>query len=356
MEYLVNIYTKKPELVETLFEKNVNISIKVDGSAFQISYDKANDNVEYHKRGGSSSKIGPVIDDYTKMFAPMLNKAIDFFSEKNPQVYEEIKKNKFLAIELLDSGHWVLLTAIDENDNIINAGPELEKKASNLNIFSVPFLFEGKLKADMKQQLLDMCTLDENTSNEDFVKLILKLFPQIEKQNNRYHEFLKNSEVEGIVLTWDLDGKIAQYKIINPSFKKRHEGEKAAEKERAEKNQDALNGLIELLVDKADNEAEKLDDNHLKSLEYNFLKFITDIKFLNKLINTSAKVMPNQSKYFFLQTDKVSKDMQKKLKKHGTPLITAFEQFVMTFNKERKKSFIISKEFQERINAIIANI
>ena len=356
MEYLVNIYTQKPELVDKLFEKNVNISIKVDGSAFQISYDKKNDNIEYHKRSGSSSKIGPIIDDYTKMFAPKLNQAIEFFSEKNPQVFEEIKKNKFLAIELLDSGHWVLLTAIDENDNIINAGPELEKKASNLNIFSVPFLFDGMLTKDMKQQLLDMCTLDENTSNEDFVKLILKLFPQIEKQNNRYHEFLKNSEVEGIVLTWDLDGKIAQYKIINPSFKKRHEAEMTAEKEMAEKNRDALNGLIEFLADKLDSEGEKLDENHLKSLELNFLKFISDVKFLNRLINVSAKVTPNQSKYFFLQTDKISKDMQKKIKKHGTPLVTAFEQFIMTFNKERKRNYIISKEFQERINAIINKI
>lgn len=354
MDYLVDLYTKKPEVLSELFNKKVNISVKVDGSAFQITND--NGNVEYHKRGGSSSKIGPVIDEYTKLFTKHLNDAIEFFSEGNKGAWKEIQNHKFLAIELLEDGHWVLLTAIDNNDKIINPGKELEEIASNMSIFSVPLLFDGNTTGEMENLLFDMMTLSEDTSNEDFVNLLFKIFPNVKKEDNSWEELLRNSEVEGIVLTWELDGKLAQYKIINPAFKKRHEAEQAAAKEKAEKNSENLGKLIQLLTDKLESDGQKLDDNHLKSLELNFLSFINNPKFFNKLVNVAAKVFPNDNKFFKLQIEKVSADMQKKLKKYGTPLITAYEQFLMTFNKERKRSFIISQEFQDRINSIISKI
>ena len=40
MEHLIDKYLKKPVLVKDLFTKEVSISLKVDGAAFQISYDK----------------------------------------------------------------------------------------------------------------------------------------------------------------------------------------------------------------------------------------------------------------------------------------------------------------------------
>ena len=43
MDYLVDKYIKKPEYIKELFKKPVTISLKIDGSAFQISYDKDND-------------------------------------------------------------------------------------------------------------------------------------------------------------------------------------------------------------------------------------------------------------------------------------------------------------------------
>ena len=47
MDYLVDKYIKKPEYIKELFKKPVTISIKIDGSAFQISYDKDNDKFRY---------------------------------------------------------------------------------------------------------------------------------------------------------------------------------------------------------------------------------------------------------------------------------------------------------------------
>lgn len=347
MDYLVDLYTKKPDLLNKLFDKSVNISLKVDGSAFQISND--NGNVEYHKRGGSSNKLGPIIDEYTQLFSKQLNKAIKYFSPSNEMAWKEILNNKFLAIELLEGGTYVLLNAIDNNDKIISAGEELVEIADNLGIISVPLLYDGVLNDFRKENIMTMLTLSEDTSNEDFKTLLLNTF----KIHKSYQELLNKEEIEGIVLTWDLDGKIAQYKIINPSFKARHSAEQKKKEEQAEKDKDNIEALIKLLTDKLEKDGEKLDGNNLKNLELNFLKFISDPKFLNKLINVSAKVRPNDNKFFFLQKDKLSKEMKDIVKKHGTPIITAYEQYLMTFNKERKRNYIISKEFQERINKII---
>ena len=49
MDYLIDKYLKEPEYVKELLNKSVQISLKIDGEAFQIGYDKENDEVTYHK-------------------------------------------------------------------------------------------------------------------------------------------------------------------------------------------------------------------------------------------------------------------------------------------------------------------
>ena len=114
MDYLIDKYLKEPEYVKELLNKSVQISLKIDGEAFQIGYDKANDEVTYHKRGGSSKKLGPIIDEYTQLFRKKVNDAIDTFNNKK----DVIKQNKFYAIEMFN-GNYILLTVIDHNDNVI---------------------------------------------------------------------------------------------------------------------------------------------------------------------------------------------------------------------------------------------
>ena len=352
MEYLVNLYTQKPELLSNLFDRKVNISVKIDGSAFQISNEDGD--IKFRKRGGSSSKLGPVIDEYTKLFAKQLNKAIEYFGKPDGPAASQINNNKFLAIELIEDGDWVLLTAIDKHDRVINAGKELDNIASDMAIASVPLLYDDVLTKQMKTMLIDLMTLSPDTSNEEFINLIYKIF-KIE-EGTTWNDLLKDNEIEGIVLTWDIDGKLAQYKIINPSFKKRHEAEMEEEKRKAEANRDDLNNLLKLLVDRMEEKADKLAEDNLKSLELNFLRFANDPKFFNKLISTAAKVMPNENRFFFLQVKRTSKDIQKMITKYGTPIVTAYEQYLMTFHKERKRNYIISPEFQERINKLVTSI
>ena len=341
MDYLVDKYLKKPDYVKELFNKPVTISLKIDGSAFQIFYNKEEDKIEYHKRGGSSSKLGPIIDEYTQLFTKHLNDAIDFFDARK----DVLKKNKFYAIEIFN-GMYVLLNVIDHNDKVLT---DVAKISEELDIESLPILLQNKvLNNEAQDDIISMCTLDDKTSNEDFVLLIKKIFG-----SGNYEKFLKGDEVEGIVMTWIENNKPIQYKVINPAFKTRHEAEQKKAKEEAEKDTEQLNKLIESLYDRLSDVAKYRDDNWIKNLDLNFFEMCSDPNWLSDVKNIAKEITPNTNKWFMLQMNKVSDIVKKLLNHNGDELKTIYEKYLMTFNKPKKRAFIISKEFQSKLNAII---
>jgi len=341
MDYLVDKYLKKPDYVKELFDKPVTVSLKIDGSAFQIFYNKEEDKIEYHKRGGSSSKLGPIIDEYTQLFTKHLNDAIDFFDTKK----DILKKNKFYAIEIFN-GMYVLLNVIDNNDKVLT---DVEKISKELDIESLPVLLQNKvLSNEAQDDIISMCTLDNKTSNEDFVLLIKKTFGP-----GDYEKFLNGDEVEGVVMTWIENDKPIQYKVINPAFKTRHEAEQKKAKEEAEKDTEQLDKLIESLYDRLNDVAKYRDDNWIKNLDLNFFEMCSDPNWLSDVKNIAKEITPNTNKWFMLQMNKVSDIVKKLLSHNGDELKTIYEKYLMTFNKPKKRAFIISKEFQSKLNAII---
>lgn len=341
MDYLVDKYIKKPDYVKELFNKSVTVSLKIDGSAFQIFYNKEEDKIEYHKRSGSSSKLGPIIDEYTQLFTKHLNDAIEFFDNKK----DLLKENKFYAIEIFND-MYILLTVIDNNDNIITEVSDIARK---LNIESLPILFNGKLK--FNDDIISLLTLDENTSNEDFISAIKGIFGP-----GDYEKFLKGDEVEGIVLTWVEDNKPLQYKIINPAFKTRHEAEQKNKLKEAEKDTEQINKLIESLYDRLKDVAKYRNDNWLKNLDLNFFEMCSDPNWLSDVKNIAKEITPNTNKWFMLQTNKVSSIIKDLFDHNGNEMKTIYEKYLMTFNKPKKRAFIISKEFQNNINNIIEKL
>lgn len=344
MDYLVDKYLKKPDYVKELFEKPVTISLKIDGSAFQIFYNKEEDKIEYHKRGGSSSKLGPIIDEYTQLFTKHLNDAIDYFTDKE----EILKHNKFYAIEIFND-MYVLLNVIDNNDKVLT---NIKSIAKDLDIESLPILFDNQvLSKESQEDLISMCTLEENTTNNDFITLLKKVFG-----SGDYEKFLKGDEIEGIVLTWIIDDKPVQYKIINPAFKTRHKAEQKSKLEEAEKDTEQLNKLIESLYDRLKDVAKYREDNWIKNLDANFFEMCSDPNWLHDVKDIAREITPNTNKWFTLQINKVSKVIKELLYHNGDEMKTIYEKYLMTFNKPKKRAFIISKEFQTNINNIIERL
>ena len=344
MDYLIDKYLKKPDYVKELFNKKVTVSLKIDGSAFQIFYNKDEDKIEYHKRGGSSSKLGPIIDEYTQLFTKHLNDAIDFFDNKK----EILKENKFYAIEIFNN-MYVLLNVIDNNDKVLT---NVDSIAKRLDIESLPILLDNKtLSKESQEDLISMCTLKEDTTNETFILLIKKIFG-----SGDYEKFLKGDEIEGIVLTWIIDDKPVQYKIINPAFKTRHEKEQKDKLKEAEKDTEQLNKLIKLLYDRLSDVAKYRDDNWIKNLDLNFFEMCSDPNWLQDVKNIAKEITPNNNKWFMLQLNKISNIIKKLLDDNGDEIKTIYEKYLMTFNKPKKRAFIISKEFQTNINNIIEKL
>ena len=341
MEHLSNIFTKKPELVDELFDKHVAISLKIDGMAFQIVYNDETNEIEYHKRSGDATKVGPLIDDYSKLLVKKYSTTIKDFNAKK----DLLDDYKFLAIEIFDK-KYVLLTVVTKDNKIIDIPDELKDIADKLKIDTVPVLLDGNLTDAQKDGLKTMMTLAPETTTEEYKTYLTNLFGEKE-----YTEFLKGSgEIEGIVLTFNVDDKVAQYKIINPAFKTRHDAEIKQQKEEQLKLAGLVEQILTLYMDKLN--PEKLDDNKLYSLDKNFLKLMQDSKFANKVMNVAVKFPPETNPLLGLNLDICSPEMKKFLKRLGKTMEVAYKQFVMAFYKTRKRNYIVSKEFQMKINEI----
>ena len=164
---------------------------------------------------------------------------------------------------------------------------------------------------------------------------------------------LKGDEIEGIVLSWTDTDKPIQYKIINPAFKVRHEAEQKANKEESEKDEEKTNKLIELLYKRLNEVAKYRNENWINNLDLNFLEMISDTNWLDKAKDIAKDINPNKNKWFMLQLDRINNIINQIFIHNDDTLKIIYEKYIMTFNKPKKKAFIISKEFQDNINTVI---
>ena len=342
MEHLIDKYLKKPEVVKELFQKEVSISLKVDGAAFQISCE--NGNVTYHKRGGSSKSLGPIIDEYTQLMRKNVNDAIKYFEPKK----DILNKYKFYAIEMFNNSY-ILLTVIDNNDNIIDEPNKLKEIAKSLDIDCVPILFNGVLKSEQIDALISMMTLASETTNDVYKKYLTDIFGKGE-----YEKFLNGDEVEGIVLTWNLEDKIQQFKIINPAFKTRHDKEIKDGNEALKKEIEELTELYEFLYEQLEKYGTYKSDNWIENLNQNFLEIID--KEYSKIKEFDKTIQPKFKDFFTLQPDRVSKDIKELIDKYGDHMKFYYEKYLSLFNKPKKRNFTISKEFQIKVNNLIEKL
>ena len=346
MEHLIDKYLKKPEVVKELFQTEVSISLKVDGAAFQISYDKENDSITYHKRGGSSKSLGPIIDEYTQLMRKNINDAIDYFESKK----EEVKKYKFYAIEMFNDSY-ILLTVIDNEGNIIDDRNKLIEISKSLDIDCVPILFEGKLSSEQVESLLSMMTLEPETSNDTYKQYLTNIFGK-----GDYQKFLVGDEVEGIVFTWNIDNVISQYKIINPAFKTRHDKEIKQGNEDYKKEIEEYINLYKLIYETINKIGKYENDNWIKNLDANFINMINNENFKSKFDNIIKTLQPKFKDFFTLQINKASKEIQDLIKEYGDNMKFLYEKYLQIFFKQKKRNYFISKEFQLNVNKVIERL
>ena len=349
MEHFIDIYNKKkfgPNYCKGLLDSfGIKINLKVDGKPFQVLYNEETDELEWHGRSGNETTIGPLIDDYTRLFSKPVNDAIAHIEPRK----EVFKQYKFLTFEVIDK--LLLLTAVvDKNDNFINDASEIQKIADKLDTDIMPTLWEGKFNDIQKESILQVISTGVVPEKQAFINWVTTLF-------GSYNQFPKKlisaSEdfIEGIVFFFNIDGKIIEYKIVDPTYRqsmKDRDNQHAIERE---KRKEYYELVYNLLTDWLSKNAKKLNSNQIISLQKNFIELSKDKKIFNKLLENGKHLENNTSETYTIQVDRVLPEIKVLLKKDGCKNV--FELYMKTFYKEKKRSFIISQEFQTKINKII---
>ncbi|MCH5167438.1 MAG: hypothetical protein J1F35_06035 [Erysipelotrichales bacterium] len=344
MEHIQDIYQKKPEYIkDLLLLDDIKINLKVDGKPFQVVYNDTTDEIEFHGRSGNETKVGPLITDYDRYFSKAINDAIKHIESR----IDIFKKYKFLTFEVIDNT--LLLTAvIKKNGDFVNSASEIKKISNELETDVMPTLWEGKLNQKQKYSLLNI--IEENVpTKKDFIDFIKKLFDSYE---NFPKKLISASDefIEGIVFFFNVDGKIVEYKLVDPSYRQSMKDRDNNNKLEREKNADKYEEIYNIFLDYVENNAEKLSDNRIHSIELNYLNMMKDSKIYNKLINLGANIKINNNERYTVQLDRTTPELAKAINKHGKVYTTLYELFYKLFSKPKKRGFVISKEFQNKVN------
>lgn len=346
MEHFIDIYNKKskgPKYCEDLLNDKVKVNLKVDGKPFQVLYNERTDELEWHGRSGNETTVGPIIDDYTRLFSKPINDAIAHIEPRK----ELFKNYKFITFEVLDNT--LLLTAIiDKNDNFINDASEIKKIAKRLDTDVMPTLWEGKLTEEQKSSILVLLQTGIVPTKEEFIKWITEMF-------GAYFGFPKklisasDEYVEGIVLFFGSGNDIIEYKIVDPAYRNFMRNRK--EEARSDDKQHYYEEAYELMVNWLISNAKKLDNNQVKSMQLNFIR-MSESSIWDRLISLANNFRKNISTTYTIQTTRVIPEIASLLNKNES-CKELFELYLKTFYKEKKRAFIISKEFQQKINSIV---
>ncbi len=349
MEHFIDIYNKKkygPVYCKDLLKlKNIKINLKVDGKPFQVLYNDNTNELEYHGRSGNETTVGPLIDDYTRLFSKPINDAISHI-EPRKNVF---KKYKFLTFEVIDN--ILLLTAIiDHNNNFINDPVEIKKIAKELDTDVMPTLWEGPLTDEQQSSILDIISTGIVPERENFIQWVKTMFGTYKSFPSKLIS-ASDDFIEGIVFFFNKDNEIIEYKLVDPTYRQLMQSRKDNHSTEYEKRAEYYEEIYNIFVDYLIKNANKLDNNQIISMQLNFVKMCKDELLFKKLKDIGSKLEINTSLTYNIQVDRTIPEIKQLIKDQS--IKNVFELFMKTFYKEKKRSFIISKEFQQKINSII---
>lgn len=347
MDHIQDVYKKKPDMINKIWDHLTKVNLKVDGKPFQVVYNEDEDELEYHGRSGNETKVGPLIDDMYRLFSKPINDAIRHIENR----IEVFKRYKFLTFEVIDE--ILLLTAIiNKEGKFVDDPDEIDEIAKELDTDVMPCLWKGKLSDEQRDILMTAISTDIIPTKDDFVKWVKDLFGTYKKFPktliSRSTEF-----IEGIVFFYDVDGKVVEYKLVDPSFRQMVKDNHANMKQDGIENAEKYTEIYTSFLNWAEENAKGLDKNRMRSIEFNFIEMMKDPKIYNKLMKDGAGLTTITTDAYFLQPDRISDELKKAIKKHGKVYQLLYEKFVRLFYKAKKRGFVLSKEFQARVNKTV---
>ena len=341
MQHIREVYDKNPELLSNLLDNEVDITTKIDGTAFQVSVSEDNE-IEFRKRSGNSNKLGPIIDNYTRLFVGNYENAMKYIES----IADIIKENyKFLTFEIFKD-NLILLSAITKDGEFIDS--KLDDIADKLNVKVIPTIFSGILDDKLKASLTSIIVDDVIPQNTTFDKLICDIF-----SIDNPEECMIDPSLEGIVFNFKIGDKLAQYKLVNPLFAQQHKDMRAKSKELDEKLKPFKQQLVDIINKWLEKNGQKYSEDKIESLDKNFLNLIKSAKIYNELILIVSNIPSGE---LSIQSVRLSKEIYNAINKKGFLLQKLYEFFIRTYYKTKSRNYITDKETQEKINSIIEKL
>lgn len=348
MEHLYKLKDKDLTLYNDLLNSHVKVSLKLDGKPFQISLSN-NDEIEYRGRSGNTTDLGPLITNYDRLFSKPTNYAIEYFDSHK----DLLKKYKFLSFEIIKDMIF-LLSAVNKDGDAINNDDKLYNIAKELGVHPVPILFDGYLNNTQKDKITELISNLNNIKELSFVNFIKDIFSSYSRFPSELFGHL--DKIEGIVMNFYKSNEIYQYKIVDYSYTSGINDYMKYKKEERNKYKDTYEKLYKIFVDYLSENIIINKKDQLDILNDNFVNMLSDSKLFNKIFNIGAELPPNNKDTYNIQLDYTSTDIKNLILKYGNPIKTVYEEYVKLFKAIKVRAYVISKEFQQKINDIINKI
>lgn len=343
MKDIITVAQEKPKLIAKTLHRDVKVTLKVDGISFQMIWDDDEEKFEYRKGSKDELKLGEKIDDLSLMFGQHYINAIDHL-ENYKKVIDDYK---FLTFEIFNNTIY-LLSAVSKKGELIEKTSVLKEIADDIDAKIAPVLFEGEL-SDLQQSTLAAYIQNPSSTTDNFKSFIFSLF-------NTYEGFPHNEwnaipeSIEGVVFSFKMkDGKIAQYKLVDPVFRYNKDTYKAEVVKNELSHKVEYDTLASMLIGWMSENAENKDENKIKSLNENFKKLAKDYKLLNELTNYAAKLPQVNVE---LSEKYGDKEIKKLIKNMGQNMLTLYVNFILLFSKGKH----IAKEQETKYHEILQKI
>ena len=327
MQFLQDFLNSKRLPIKDILSQYLQISIKIDGSAFQTYCDE-NNKIHYGKRYDKNVKqSSKEITIFDLLTTPIYYHAYTYLKQ-----YENlIKQYKILNFEILDNNHIisynneyknniVLLSGFNYDDTEIDYNT-LKSLSDELNISVKQNVYEGHLMPTEIEYIIN---------NKNNLDVLYKFFSDITYINN-------SSDIEGFVLNLGFNNRVL--KLLNPIFREQQLNHFNEEKNYKEENyEDCYNFVIN-----------NIDINTL-DLTQEYINILFNIYQILEKTKECKKFDLIQKNNLSLQCQTINKILLQKIYKHDILYENILKFILLGFRTKRiKKPLWCSLEYQKNI-------
>lgn len=338
MKHLIDI--KNPE---EFLDKVIKITLKIDGKPVQCGYEDGR--LVFRGRGGDAFKEAKEITAYDLLYSVGLNKAVKHFKSHQ----ENMKPYKNVICEVDDDGCIYLLSATGQDGKLIE---DTHKVCEDLDFTVIPTLYDckpGMIDPAIKHAILRWLKQDTLPTYANMLDVI---YPNM------------HIDIEGIVLT-TVDNE--QAKLINPMMRSKRDMWTQHVNDFNLKYKEQIENAYKWIFSRAELTYEWLlqtdqlessqvckENLRLDILNHMFIE-IVDLSTPAELF-AIASAFPSIDRYrFFIQQENLPEELQALMREYPH-LVKLYDLHIKMLWKKRKRTFLVTQEFQDEVNEFIEKI